>query len=83
MLLSVLESDSNIAIDWYKRNNMSVNPGKFQSVIKAKKKQGHTKETFNIGDKVIYVSSSVKLLGIQIDDKLNFNLSILIFTLRV
>ena len=74
MLLSVLESDSNIAINWCKRNNMSVNP---------KKKRDHTKETFQIRDKVIEVSSSVKLLGSQIDDKLNFNLPILIFTLRV
>ena len=75
-LISVLESESNIAIDWFERNKIIVNPGKFQSIIIDKKKQDHTKETFEIGDKVIKASPSVKLLGVQIDDKLNFNLHI-------
>ena len=75
-LTSVLESESNIAIDWFKTNKMIVNPGKFQSIIIDKKKQDHAKETFEIGDKVIEASSSVKLLGGQIDDKLNFSLHI-------
>ena len=39
-------------------------------------KQDHTKVTFEIGDKVIEASPSVKLLGVQIDDKLNFSLHI-------
>ena len=28
-LISVLESESNIAIDWFETNKMTVNPGKF------------------------------------------------------
>ena len=75
-LISVLESDSNIAIDWFETNKMIVNPGKFQSIIIDQKKQNHTKETFEILDNVIEASPLVKLLGIQIDDKLNFNLHI-------
>ena len=75
-LISILESESKIAIDWFEANKMIVNPGKFQSIIIDKKKQDHTKETFEIGDKVIEASPSVKLLGVQIDDKLNFNLHI-------
>ena len=75
-LISVLESESNIAIDWFERNKIIVNPGKFQSIIIDKKKQDHTKETFKIGDKVIESSPSVKFLGVQIGDKLNFNLHI-------
>ena len=51
-----------------------VNPGKFQAIIIDKKKKCHTNETFKIGDKIIKASSSVKLLGVQIDDQLNFNL---------
>ena len=65
-----MESESNIAIDWFKTNKMIVNPSKFQSIIIDKKKQDHTKETFETGDKVIEASPSVKLLGVQIDDKL-------------
>ena len=75
-LISVLESESKIAIDWFETNMMIVNPGKFQSIIIDKKKQDHTKETFKLGDNVIETSPSVKLLGVQIDDKLNFNLHI-------
>ena len=55
---------------------MIVNPGKFQSIIINERKQDHTKETFEIGDKVIKASPSEILLGVQIDDKLNFNLHI-------
>ena len=55
---------------------MIVNSSNFHWIIINKKKQDHTKETFEIGDKVIEASPSVKLLGVQIDDKLNFNLHI-------
>ena len=68
-----MESESKIAIDWFETNKMIVNPGTF---LIDKKKQDHTKETLEIGDKVIEASSSVKLLGVQIDNKLNFNLHI-------
>ena len=71
-LISILESESKIAIDWFETNKMIVNPSKFQSIIIDKKKQ----ETFEIGDNVIESSPSVKLLGVQIDDKLNFKLHI-------
>ena len=75
-LISVLEFESNIVIDWFETNKTIVNPGKFQLIIIDEKKQDHTKETFQIGDKVIETSTSVKLLGVQIDYKLNFNLLI-------
>ena len=75
-MTSVLESESNIVIDWFETNKMIVYPSKFQSIMIDKKKQDHTKETFEIGDKVIKALASVKLLGVQIDDKLNFNLNI-------
>ena len=55
---------------------MIVNPGKFQLTIIDKRKRDYAKEYFEIGDKVIEASPSVKLLGVQIDDKLNFNLHI-------
>ena len=53
-----------------------VNPGKFQAIIIDRKKKSHTKEILKIGDKIIKALSSVKLLGVHIDDKLNFNLHI-------
>merc|ERR1711937_239987 len=32
-LIKVLENESNIAIDWFKSNQMLVNPDKFQAII--------------------------------------------------
>ena len=55
---------------------MIVNPWKFQGIIIDKKKQNHTAEYISIDQKNIKTSSSVKLLGVHIDDKLNFNLHI-------
>ena len=72
----ILESEIKTAISWFQSNEMIVNPGKFQGIIIDKKKQDHTGEYIIIDQKNIKTSSSVKLLGVQIDDKLNFNLYI-------
>ena len=53
-----------------------VNPDKFRAIIIDKKKECNNNETLKIGDKTIKASSSVNLLGVQIDDQLNFNLYI-------
>ena len=55
---------------------MNENPGKLQSNIIDKKKQKHTAEYISIDQKNIKISSSAKLLGVYIEDKLNFNLHI-------
>ena len=47
-----------------------------QGIIIDKKKQNHTPECININQKNTKTSSSVKLLAVHIDDKLNFNLLI-------
>ena len=41
-LISILESESEIAISWLKDNHMIVNPGKFQAIIFDKHKGNHT-----------------------------------------
>ena len=46
-----------------------------QGIIIDKKKQNHTPECININQKNTK-TSSVKLLAVHIDDKLNFNLLI-------
>ena len=75
-LIHLLESESSVAIKWFKENKMIVNPGKFQAIILDKKKTNHTQETIKIDNKAVKVKSSVKLLGVQIDAELNFNLHI-------
>ena len=53
---------------------MIVNPGKCQGIFIDKKKQDHTAECISIDQKNIQTSSSGKLLGVHVGDKLNFNL---------
>ena len=71
---NLLESECSMAIKWFKDNKMIVNPGKFQAIILDKK--NHTQEIIKIDKNDVKVKSSVKLLGVQIDSELNFNLHI-------
>ena len=75
-LIKILESESEVAIDWFTTNKMVVNPDKFQAIILEKRKVDHTDERITVDNQQIRVVSSVKLLGLQLDDKLNFNLHI-------
>ena len=71
-LKNILIHDSEIAIKWLKNNDMIANPGRFQAIILGKsKKTTHT--TFIINGKEIESKENVKLLGINIDNKLNFD----------
>ena len=67
-----LESECEVALNWFNENKMIVNLGKFQAIIIDKRKQDHTKEIFKIGSKEIKVTSQLKLFGVEIDHKLNF-----------
>ena len=55
---------------------MMVNLEKYRGIVIDKKKQNHTAEYISIDQKNIKTSSSVKLLGVHIDDELNLNLHI-------
>ena len=61
--------DVNIAINWLKNNEMVANPKKFQLMLLARK--CIDKEISFVG-KAIKSSSTVELLGITLDRKLNF-----------
>ena len=75
-LIIVLESESEVVIDWFKKNKMVGNTDKFQAVILDKRESNHTNKRITVDNQQIKVVSSVKLLGIQLVDKLNFNLDI-------
>ena len=61
-LINILQSESEVITDWFKKTQMIVNPDKFQVIID-KKRGDHTNEN----------APSVEFLGIQLDDKLNFS----------
>ena len=50
-----------------------VNPDKLQIILLDKVRSDNTNIEAEIGNKKISSTSSVKLLGVHIDDKLNFN----------
>ena len=58
--------------DWFKKNQIKVNPGKFQAIIIDKKKGGHTNENVVIDNRQTKTLPLVELFGVQLDGKLNF-----------
>ena len=55
---------------------MTVNGDKFQAVAFDKRRSNNTEVKFIIGSEQIQAVPSVEILGIMIDDKLNFKLDI-------
>ena len=72
-LLKTLERESQVAVDWFKENNMIVNADKFQAIIVKRNSDMCSQYTLNIDNNEVALEKSVKLLGIEIDDKLFFD----------
>ena len=66
-----IEDDMREAMNWYKRNEMVANPDKFQLIFFGLKEDYDL--CIDIRGNVIKMSETVKLLGVTIDSKLNFN----------
>ena len=65
-LISILQTESEILIDWFFSNQMKANPDKFQAVaigLKTHKKS----PVFKVGNVNIETEDVVKLLGVDID----------------
>ena len=60
-------------LDWFKNNSLQPNPSKFQSMLLKNKKVNA--EDFNIivYDDILNLTDDMTVLGINIDNKLNFN----------
>ena len=67
-LLETLERETNILLDWFKCNEMKSNTDKCHLII-----VNNQDNDIKIGNDVITSGNSVKLLGVTIDNKLNFN----------
>ena len=66
-----LENDVNSATTWFENNHMCANPGKFQSIIL--KRDGMQSITISVQDYTIVSNSSIKVLGVTLDNKLKFD----------
>ena len=65
-LLKTLERESQIATDWFKENNMTVNIDKFQAIIVKRYSDMCNQYTLNIDGNQVTSEKFVKLLGINI-----------------
>jgi hypothetical protein len=73
-IINDLQSDSKIAIQWFEDNYMEANPTKFQFILLGpSNKKASSRSELPLLDIHIEKSDSVKLLGVTIDDKLNFH----------
>ena len=69
-LLKLLEKETKAAIKWFSDNNMIVNPKKFQAIIINRQNRSNHKCCLTINN--AGRKSKVTLLGIEIDNKSNF-----------
>ena len=71
VLQKELENDCARAVQWFAENQTTANSGKFQRILLSR----HNIETFNIniGNNIISRHNILKILGITLDEKLNFN----------
>ena len=79
-LISILEQDSQADIDWFILNEMIVNPDKVQAIAVNKNCRMKDSYVLNINKQTINSENCVKLLGIEIDNRLSFDKHI--FNLR-
>ena len=71
-LIDELVEDSTRLIQWFADNQMKANPGKFQAI--AVGKRTHSENIcFNLGENIVSCEDNVKLLGVTIDFKLDFD----------
>ena len=73
-IVANLEHDACNLLQWFKINSLKANPNKFQFMILGK----NVTETFslNVNETTIEASSNVVLLGVTIDQQLNFKLHV-------
>ena len=72
-LIDVLEGEANTSLEWLKNNDMIANPEKFHALLIRKDQSDISGVNISIQGKSIKSEDSVKLLGIKLDNKLNFD----------
>ena len=69
-----LKHESELAVKWFTENQIIVNPDKFQAMIlqNSRNSKNYEPVKLEIESAKIETKNAVKLLGITIDNKLNF-----------
>ena len=71
-LKRILDEAAMEALKWLESNEMIANPDKFQVIVLTKPSIQRDDIKITVGNQEIKPDASVKLLGLDIDDKLNF-----------
>ena len=72
-LLKTLETERQIATEWLEENNMIVNAHKFQAIIVKRNTNLFNQYTLNTDGNQITLEKSLKLIGVNADNKLSFD----------
>ena len=68
-----LKDESESAVNWFRNNNVIVDPDKFQSMLPRKSTKKLIQEKPQINSNETEYENSVTLLGISIDNRLSFD----------
>ena len=71
-VVNSLQHDGNVAIKWFTDNGMQANPDKFQFMIFSRTPLDEQTIVLD-GNTVIKSEPFVKILGVYVDEKLNFS----------
>ena len=75
IIKETLTKDARSAINWFKENMMKANPEKFQIMFLGKNITSEN-ESINIGEITLKGSKHINILGIDIDEKLKFDVCV-------
>ena len=68
-----MKNESELAVKWFRENNMIVNLDKFQADVQQKQNKNSQSNWLNVDNKITETAKSVKLLGITTDSQLRFD----------
>ena len=71
--MDILEKEIGVALSWLELNEMIANPEKFHAIFLRKNQSNTSGEIFKISGEIINSEETVKLLGVTLDYKLDFN----------
>ena len=70
-LTVTLQKDTGLAVDWFRDNNLGTNTSKFQGIVLSRGDKQPL--VISVLNNTIISTDKIKMLGVTLDDKLNFN----------
>ena len=71
-IMTHLKLDCLQAVEWFNLNNMKANPDKFQLMF-LNEEENPENLVLNINNNIVKATTSINILGLDVDNRLNFN----------